>query len=103
MADGISLNKYIASSGLCSRRKADEMIAAGRVTLNGEIAKGGNRVLKNDKVLVDGEPIGRKPNAVWLAYHKPVGITCTTDPRDPDNIIKAVNYPGRVFPVGRLD
>jgi len=103
MSDGTSLNKFIAASGMCSRRQADELIKAGRVTLNGEIAQGGNRARKGDVVLVDGEPVGRKPNAVWLAYHKPVGITCTTDKRDPTNIIDAVKYPGRVFPVGRLD
>ena len=103
MADGISLNKYIAASGFCSRRQADELIREGRVTINGVVATLGNRATKRDTVAIDGEPVGRKPNAVWLAYHKPVGITCTTDPRDPDNIIDAVQYPGRVFPVGRLD
>ena len=103
MADGTSLNKFIAASGRCSRRQADELIKEGRVTLNGEVARGGNRVRRNDVVLIDGEPVGRKPNAVWLAYHKPVGITCTTDKRDETNIIDAVGYPGRVFPVGRLD
>jgi len=103
MADGTSLNKYIAASGVCSRRQADVMIEAGRIKLNGEIARKGNRVRKNDTVLIDDQPIGRKPNAVWLAYHKPVGITCTTDKRDPTNIVDAVGYPGRVFPVGRLD
>ena len=104
MADGTSLNKYIAASGRCSRRQADALIRAGRVRLNGEVATLGNRVRKRDTVEVDGEPVGRKPNAVWLAYHKPVGVTCTTDARDPDNIIDAVAYPhGRIFPVGRLD
>ncbi len=103
MADGTSLNKFIAASGFCSRRQADELIRAGRVTINGEPATLGNRASKRDLVAVDNEPVGRKPNAVWIAYHKPVGITCTTDPRDPDNIIDAVKYPGRIFPVGRLD
>lgn len=103
MAAGTSLNKFIAASGRCSRREADAIIRAGRVTINGEVAVLGNRVTKSDRVAVDGEPVGRKPNAVWLAYHKPVGVTCTTDRRDPDNIVDAVGYPGRVFPVGRLD
>lgn len=104
MTSGTSLNKYIAASGRCSRRQADELIRAGRVTINGAPAQLGNRVNKKDSVEVDGEPVGRKPNAVWLAYHKPVGITCTTDARDPTNVIDAVAYPhGRIFPVGRLD
>ena len=103
MPSGISLNKYIAASGHCSRRQADEIIRAGRVHINDEVAVLGNRVDKRDRVTIDGEPVGRKPNAVWIAYHKPVGVTCTTDARDPDNIIDAVGYPGRVFPVGRLD
>lgn len=103
MSTGISLNKYIASSGFCSRREADRIIDAGRVKLNGEIGQKGMRVHKKDKVTIDDKPVGRKPNAVWLAYHKPTGVTCTTDLKDPSNIIHAVNYPGRVFPVGRLD
>ena len=104
MADGTSLNKFIAASGHCSRRQADELIRAGRVTLNGAVATLGNRATKRDTVAIDGVPVGRKPNAVWIAYHKPVGVTCTTDPNDPDNIIDAVQYPGgRIFPVGRLD
>ena len=101
---GTSLNKFIAASGMCSRREADELVRAGRVTLNGEPARGGMRVTRGDVVLVDGEPVGRKPNAVWLAYHKPAGVTCTTDRRVRSNIVDAVAYPkGRVFPVGRLD
>ena len=101
---GTSLNKYIAASGRCSRRQADVLIKEGRVTINGQVATLGNRVHKKDTVEIDGAPVGRKPNAVWLAYHKPVGVTCTTDARDPDNIIDAVAYPhGRIFPVGRLD
>ena len=103
MAEGVSLNKFIAASGICSRREADEIIRSGRVTLNGEPANLGMRVGKRDTVAIDGEPVGRKPNAVWLAYHKPVGVVCTTDPKIPENIIDAVGYPGRVFPVGRLD
>lgn len=103
MPDGTSLNKFIAASGFCSRRQADELIRTGRVTVNGDVATLGNRATKRDVVAIDGQPVGRKPNAVWLAYHKPVGVTCTTDPRDPDNIIDAVKYPSRIFPVGRLD
>jgi 23S rRNA pseudouridine2604 synthase len=101
--DHISLNKYISDTGLCSRREADKLIEAGRVTINGQTARKGNRVGSGDVVHVDGEIVGHKPGTVYLAYHKPKGITCTTDPRDPDNIITHLGYQERIFPVGRLD
>jgi 23S rRNA pseudouridine2604 synthase len=99
----VSLNKFIASTGRCSRREADRLIEAGRVLLNGEIAKRGNRVEPGDTVLLDGEQLTQKPRAVYLALNKPPGITCTTDQRDPTNIIDYLNYPERIFPIGRLD
>jgi 23S rRNA pseudouridine2604 synthase len=99
----ISLNKYISDTGLCSRREADKIIEAGRVTINGQVARKGNRVSADDVVQVDGERIGNKPKTVYIAYHKPTGITCTTDQRDPDNIITHLGYKERIFPVGRLD
>lgn len=98
-----SLNKYIAETGICSRREADKLIDAGRVKLNGSIAKKGNRVAAGDTVMIDDKPLGERPPVVYLAFHKPAGITCTTDLRDPDNIIDFINYPQRIFPVGRLD
>lgn len=101
--DSISLNKYISSTGICSRREADRMIDAGRVTINGKVARKGNRVFDSDKVVVDGSPIKSKAKAVYLALNKPPGITCTTDRKDKDNIIDFLNYPKRIFPVGRLD
>ncbi|MEL6638045.1 MAG: 23S rRNA pseudouridine(2604) synthase RluF [Bacteroidota bacterium] len=99
----ISLNKYISSTGICSRREADRWIEAGRVKLNGVLAKKGNRVGEDDLVTLDDEPLGSKPATVYLALHKPEGITCTTDRRDPTNIIDFVGHPQRIFPVGRLD
>lgn len=98
-----SINKHIAASGLCSRRQADKLLEAGRVTLNGEPARRGNRVEEGDVVLVDGNPLGPQPEAVYLALNKPPGVTCTTDRRDPTNIIDFLNYPERIFPIGRLD
>jgi 23S rRNA pseudouridine2604 synthase len=98
-----SLNKFIAESGMCSRREADVLIKAGKVLINGAVAKGGNRVEEGDEVVVDGKPIGEQEEKVYLAYHKPVGITCTGDKNDPDNIIGYINYPKRIFYVGRLD
>jgi len=101
--DSISLNKYISSTGICSRREADRMIEAGRVLLNGEVARKGNRVFPGDEVTLDGEPVGEKPKPVYIALHKPPGITSTTDRRDRDNIIDFVGHPQRIFPIGRLD
>lgn len=101
--DTISLNKFISDTGICSRRQADEMIRAGRVTLNGEVARPGNRVAKGDTVLLDGKPLKEKEKAVYLAFNKPRGIICTTDDKAEDNIIRYINYPQRIFPIGRLD
>ncbi|MEL7162462.1 MAG: pseudouridine synthase, partial [Bacteroidota bacterium] len=98
-----SINKFIAGTGHCSRRQADKLLEAGRVTLNGEPARRGNRVAEGDLVRVDGQLLTEKPTAVYLALHKPAGITCTTDKRDKTNIIDFVNYPERIFPIGRLD
>jgi 23S rRNA pseudouridine2604 synthase len=99
----ISLNKYISETGICSRREADKLIEAGRVLLNGQVATKGNRVSEGDKVLLDGKPLRRKPKAFYIAFHKPKGITSTTDLKDPDNIIDFIRHPERIFPVGRLD
>ncbi|HFC30599.1 MAG TPA: pseudouridine synthase [Oceanospirillales bacterium] len=99
----MSLNKYISDTGICSRREADKWIEAGRVKINNKIAKKGNRVFQGDQVTVDGKPLKAKPKLVYIALHKPVGITCTTDRTDKDNIIDFVNYPLRIFPIGRLD
>lgn len=99
----ISLNKFISSTGICSRREADKWIDAGRVKLNGVVAQKGNRVLPEDTVLVDDQPLINKPAPIYIALHKPPGVTCTTDLRDPDNIIDFVKHPQRIFPIGRLD
>ena len=87
MPDGVSINKFIAATGTCSRREADQLLEAGRVTLNGQPARKGNRVVDGDTVLLDGRPLGAKPETVYLALHKPPGITCTTDRRDKTNVI----------------
>jgi len=99
----VSINKFIASSGRCSRREADKLLDAGRVSLNGSAARRGNRVVAGDVVLIDGQPLLEKPETVYLALHKPAGITCTTDRRDKTNIIDFLKYPERIFPIGRLD
>jgi 23S rRNA pseudouridine2604 synthase len=102
----ISVNKYIAETGFCSRRDADKYIEQFRVTINDSIALKGNRVKPGDIVLVDGESIDKKRKKVvpvYIAMHKPKGITCTTDTKDKTNIIDFIKYKSRIFPIGRLD
>lgn len=100
----VRLNKFITDSGYCSRREADAYIAQGRVTVNGVDATIGSFVNEGDLVEVDGERVGRKPkHYVYIAFNKPVGVTCTTDRSDKTNIIDFINYKERIFPVGRLD
>ena len=103
--DGISLNKFISQTGRCSRREADALLRDGRVTLNGEVARPGNRATPSDDVRIDGQPIGVEDAAdkVYLALNKPAGIICTTERRIKGNIVDFVGYPERIFPIGRLD
>lgn len=99
----VRLNKYISESGYCSRREADKLIEAQRVTLNGKIAEMGTRVSNQDEIKIDGEPILRKEKPIYLAFNKPVGIETTTNLDTPNNIIDYIKYPKRIFPIGRLD
>lgn len=101
--DSVRLNKAISDSGFCSRREADTFIEQGRVTINGEKAGLGERVMPGDQVKVDGELISKNVAEVFIMLNKPVGITCTTDTRFKDNVIDFINHPERIFPVGRLD
>ena len=101
--EGIRLNKYIASSGLCSRREADTLIESGKVTINGEVALQGSKVMDGDIVLVNGRKVTPDDDMVYIAFNKPLGVTCTTDRRDPSNIIDYIGFDERIFPVGRLD
>jgi 23S rRNA pseudouridine2604 synthase len=99
----INLNKYISSSGICSRREAEKFIKEGRVTINGKPTQLGNRVGKKDVVKLDGRDVKPKDVILYIALNKPVGIVSTTDDREPNNIVKHINYPERLFPIGRLD
>lgn len=101
--EGIRLNKFIASSGLCSRREADTLIESGKVTINGEVALQGSKVMDGDIVLVNGRKVTPDDDMVYIAFNKPLGVTCTTDRRDPSNIIDYIGFDERIFPVGRLD
>ena len=102
-SDGIRLNKYIASSGLCSRREADALIENGKVKINGVIAVQGTKINAGDVVEVNGRAVIPDDDMVYIAFNKPLGITCTTDRRDPSNIIDYIDFGERIFPVGRLD
>ncbi|MBC9811524.1 23S rRNA pseudouridine(2604) synthase RluF [Crocinitomicaceae bacterium CZZ-1] len=99
------INKYLSEIGFCSRRAADKLIEEGRVKINGVIPEMGTKVGKDDQIHVDGKLIQDKKAApVYLAFNKPRGIVCTTDTkREKDNIVDFINYPERIFPVGRLD
>jgi len=99
------INKYLSEAGYCSRRAADKLIEQGRVTINGTVPEMGTKIIDGDVVKVDGELIFKsKEKPVFLAFNKPVGIVCTTDTRvEKDNIIDFINYPIRIFPIGRLD
>ena len=104
--EGIRINKYFTQVGYCSRRAADKLIDAGEVKINGQVTEKGTKVMPGDVVTVRGEVVSPdiEKEHVYLAVHKPVGIVCTTDQRrEKDNIVDFVNYPTRVFPVGRLD
>jgi 23S rRNA pseudouridine2604 synthase len=97
------LNKFISSTGFCSRREADKLIEQGRVKVNGVVAELGTKVAPGDTVEVDGKSITAGGERIYLALNKPVGITCTTDLKDRDNIIDFLRHPVRIFPIGRLD
>lgn len=97
------INLAISSKGLTSRREADRWIEAGRVRVNGRLATTGMEVNDDDTIEVDGRIVSGRPSAVYLAYHKPLGIESTTDRTKPANILDALAYPERVFPIGRLD
>jgi 23S rRNA pseudouridine2604 synthase len=105
MTDKTRINKYLSEVGYCSRRKADKLIHMGRITINGVVPEMGTKVGPDDEIRVDGKLIeGNNEKPVYIAFHKPVGIVCTTDTRvEPDNIIDYINYPSRIFPIGRLD
>ena len=100
------INKYLSEVGYCSRRVADRLIEEGKVTINGKIPEIGTKVEEGDYVEVEGHRIKKlkKQKNTYLIFNKPVGIVCTTDIKvEPDNIIEFINYPTRIFPVGRLD
>ena len=105
MEQGVRVNKFLSEAGYCSRREADKLIEQGRVTINGQIPEMGTKVLPTDEVCVNGILINEKKTSdkVYLLFNKPIGIECTTNQTVKGNIVDYINYPERIFPVGRLD
>ncbi len=100
---GIRLNKYLSEAGVCSRREADRQIEQGNVQIDGVKASMGMKVLPGQKVTFNGRLVSREEEMILIALNKPVGIVCTAEKREKNNVIDFVNYPKRVYPVGRLD
>jgi 23S rRNA pseudouridine2604 synthase len=98
------INKFLSETGYCSRREADRLLEEGRITINGVLPEMGTKVSYNDEVRVDGKLVREKnEKPVYLAFNKPVGIECTTNLEVRNNIVDYINYPKRIFPIGRLD
>lgn len=103
MTEAVRINQFLSRAGVCSRRQADRWIGAGRVSVNGETAKLGMTVTDADVILLDGQRIEAVSEALYLLYHKPLGVVCTHDLTVKHNLVCALAFPQRVFAVGRLD
>ncbi len=102
-ASSIRINKFFTEHGICSRREADQRVEAGRVTVNGVVATLGDRVSRADTVACDGTVIPWGQALIYIKYHKPVGVTTTSESHVPRNIIAEIGHSERIFPIGRLD
>ena len=101
--NGVRINKFLSEAGVCSRREADRKIENREVTINDRVAVTGDRVLPEDVVYVNGRPVQKEEEMILLALNKPVGIVCTAEKMEKNNVIDFLKYPKRVYPVGRLD
>lgn len=101
--DTVRINKFFTQHGICSRREADQLIEKERVTINGRLAKLGDRVGPSDVITRDGAVVPWSHSFVYIKYHKPVGVTTTSEPHVTRNIIDEIGHPARIFPIGRLD
>lgn len=97
------LNKFLSDAGVCSRRQADRLVEEGRISVDGRVAVLGEKVHEGMKIYVDNKRVSVEKKKVLIAFNKPVGIECTTDKSNPDNIVSYINYPTRIYPIGRLD
>ncbi|MCI9527285.1 MAG: pseudouridine synthase [Lachnospiraceae bacterium] len=103
MGESVRINKYLSAAGVCSRREADRQIEAGNVTINGRTAMMGDRVSAGDVVMYGREKVSKEEEQILIVVNKPVGIVCTAEKREKDNIVDFINYPKRIYPIGRLD
>lgn len=102
-SEGIRINKYLAEAGICSRRGADDLVASGKVKINGVVATNGVKVCEGDEVVVNGKRIKGLDAKVYLAFYKPKGIVCTANTEEENNLQEYIDYPVRVTYCGRLD
>ena len=100
---GIRVNKFLSEAGVCSRREADRKIENGEIRINDRVALTGDKVMPDDIVYVNGRPVKKEEEMVLLALNKPVGIVCTAEKREKNNVIDFMKYPKRIYPIGRLD
>ncbi len=100
---GVRINKFLSEAGACSRREADRQIEAGNVTIDGVVAEMGSKVMPGQTVCYNGRILTKEEEMILLAFHKPVGIVCTAEKREKNNVIDYINYPKRIYPIGRLD
>ena len=100
---GVRINKFLSEAGVCSRREADRQIEAGNVTIDGIVAEMGSKVMPGQAVCYNGKQVTKEEEMILLAFHKPVGIVCTAEKREKNNVIDYINYPKRIYPIGRLD
>lgn len=101
--DGVRINKFLSEAGVCSRREADRRIENKNVTIDGEIAEPGSRVYAGQEVCFMGKIVRKEEEKILIAVHKPVGVVCTAEKREKNNIIDFIHYPKRIYPMGRLD
>ena len=101
--NGVRINKFLSEAGVCSRREADRQVEAGNVLIDGRVAATGDRVCPGQKVYYNGKEVTKEEEMILIAFNKPVGIVCTAEKREKNNVIDYINYPKRIYPIGRLD
>ncbi len=101
--ENVRINKYLSQCGVCSRREADRLLEEGKITINGIVATMGAKVSVNDTVAVNDKTVEKQDKEIIIAFHKPIGVVCTSSKADKNNIIDYIQYPERIYPVGRLD